>query len=371
MARRLLRLLVALLGGAVAAGLVFLLASLLETIGIFYFFTDLSDTMQIIVFSVAVLVGTLFTYLLSNRIISFTIRMLQSMEKHLSALPITDILAGVVGLIIGLIIALLLSNLINLIPIPFVAGIVSILSYIILIYLGITVAVGRKSDILSLRKEFTDSVDEDGEPVSKRSRSRGGIPPKILDTSVIIDGRIYDIAKTGILECKLIVPGFVLEELRHIADSADSLRRQRGRRGLDILNAMQQELDSVVVVEKNYDKLEVDDKLIRLTKENKGKLLTNDFNLNKVSQVKGVEVININQLANALKPAVMPGEEMQIQIVRDGKEHGQGVGYLDDGTMIVVDGGRAHIGQVKDIYITSVLQTAGGRMIFAKLKEAS
>jgi uncharacterized protein YacL len=193
---------------------------------------------------------------------------------------------------------------------------------------------------------------------------------KILDTSVIIDGRIADICKTGFLDGTMVIPEFVLEELQHIADSSDLLKRNRGRRGLDILNKIQKELDvKVLIYEGDFDDItEVDSKLVRLAKVLKGKVVTNDYNLNKVCELQGVSVLNINDLANAVKPIVLPGEEIHVQVIKDGKEHGQGVAYLDDGTMIVVEGGRDYIGMNIEVLVTSVLQTSAGRMIFAKPK---
>jgi len=196
------------------------------------------------------------------------------------------------------------------------------------------------------------------------------VPYKILDTSVIIDGRIADICKTGFIEGALVIPEFVLEELQHIADSSDALKRNRGRRGLDILNKIQKELKvKVIITDQDFDEIsEVDSKLVKLAKVMKGKVVTNDFNLNKVCELQGVSVLNINDLANAVKPVVLPGEELHVQVIKDGKENGQGVAYLDDGTMIVVEGGREYIGSFLDVIVTSVLQTSAGRMIFAKPK---
>lgn len=193
---------------------------------------------------------------------------------------------------------------------------------------------------------------------------------KILDTSVIIDGRIADICKTGFIEGVLVIPEFVLEELQHIADSSDLLKRNRGRRGLDILNRIQKELDvKVLIYEGDFEEIsEVDTKLVKLAKVLQGKVVTNDFNLNKVCELQGVHVLNINDLANAVKPVVLPGEEIWVQVIKDGKEHGQGVAYLDDGTMIVVEGGSDFIGANIEVLVTSVLQTSAGRMIFAKPK---
>lgn len=198
-----------------------------------------------------------------------------------------------------------------------------------------------------------------------------GTSPKIVDTSVIIDGRIADICATGFIEGVLVVPRFVLKELQNIADSSDVLRRARGRRGLDILRALQ-EPDSKVTVQiiedDPQDLSEVDEKLVRVARIHNAKILTNDLNLNKVAQIEGVSVLNINDLANALKPAVLPDEFMKVKIVKEGKEMFQGVGYLDDGTMVVVDGGRDFVGKDVSVIVTSVLQTSAGRMIFSKLQ---
>jgi uncharacterized protein YacL len=194
---------------------------------------------------------------------------------------------------------------------------------------------------------------------------------KILDTSAIIDGRIADLCQTGFLEGVLIIPNFVLNELQKIADSADSLRRNRGRRGLDLLNKIQKENHVTIrIFDRDYEELtDVDTKLLKLAREIEGKVITNDFNLNKIAELYGVQVLNINELSNAIKPAVLPGEEMLVRILRDGKEYGQGIGYLEDGTMIVVEGGKSFIGIDLEIMVTSVLQTSAGRMIFAKPKE--
>lgn len=201
-------------------------------------------------------------------------------------------------------------------------------------------------------------------------RQAQNVAPRIVDTSVIIDGRIADICESGFLEGTLVIPRFVLRELQNIADSPDVLRRAKGRRGLDILKAMQEKPDkvSVVVVEEDFpDIREVDAKLLKLAKLYTAKIITNDYNLNKVAQIEGVPVLNINDLANALKPAVLPDEHMEVKIIKEGKEAFQGVGYLDDGTMVVVDGGRDHVGRSVSVVVTSVLQTAAGRMIFGKL----
>jgi len=290
-------------------------------------------------------------------------------ESRLARTAFLDILLGAIGLIVGLLIAALLGMVLD--EIPFLGGLLSVLSAVMFGYLGMTITTRR-------REEMTEALSSLGSRITKREHPpvahklpeySGIIGPKILDTSVIIDGRIADIVKAGFIEGPLVVPGFVLEELRHIADSSDVLKRNRGRRGLDILNKIQKEIGADVrVYEGDVDAVEVDSKLLKLAKMLEGKVVTNDFNLNKVAELQGVVVLNINELANAVKPVVLPGEEMTVMVVKDGKEPGQGVGYLDDGTMIVVDGGKRHMGDTIGVLVTSVLQTAAGRMIFAKPK---
>ena len=194
---------------------------------------------------------------------------------------------------------------------------------------------------------------------------------KLLDTSVIIDGRIADITETGFLEGTLVIPQFILRELQHIADSSDPLKRNRGRRGLDILQKIQKKVDiRVEISDMDFPEIrEVDNKLVATAKALNAKIVTNDFNLNKVAELRGVGVLNINELTNALRPVVLPGEDMRVYVLKEGKEYNQGIAYLDDGTMVVVDSGRRHIGQTVDVCVTSVLQTTAGRMIFSRLKE--
>jgi len=206
-------------------------------------------------------------------------------------------------------------------------------------------------------------------PGEERTPAAGAVIG-ILDTSVIIDGRIADICETGFLSGDLIIPQFVLQELQTIADTSESTKRTRGRRGLDILNKMQKQSSVGIIIEsKDYPSMkEVDQKLIALAKETNQAILTNDFNLNKVAEVHAIKVLNINQLANALKPIVLPGETMKVQVLKEGKEPGQGVAYLDDGTMVVIDNGRRFMGRTIDVTVTSVLQTTAGRMIFAAVK---
>lgn len=310
---------------------------------------------------VSLLFGIIF-YLISPKIINAGHMGVRKVETELQEQPAFDIVLGSVGLIFGLIIAYLLSQLF--LQIPYVGIVISILSYLLLGYLGIIIPTKKRDDFTNLADLFKRGSNKD----KLKTASKGC--PKVLDTSVIIDGRIADICKTGFVEGPLVIPEFVLEELQHIADSSDSLKRNRGRRGLDILNKIQKELDiEVVIHEKNFEEIsEVDSKLLKLAQLIKGKVVTNDFNLNKVAEFHGVDVLNINELANAVKPVVLPGEQMRVLVIKDGKESGQGVAYLDDGTMIVVDSGKKFIGESIEVMVTSVLQTAAGRMIFAKPK---
>lgn len=290
----------------------------------------------------------------------WAVRLGQRLSRELQRASVLDILAGAAGLLVGLLVAILFT-----VPlprhIPVVGEYLPITLTVIGGYLGSFTFLRKKDELFQMVK--LPARNE----VSARPGHAG---PKILDTSVIIDGRIADIARTGFIEGTLLIPGFVLQELQHIADSSDMLKRNRGRRGLDILNRMQKESKvTVEIIDEDFDDIsEVDAKLVRLAQLKGAKVLTNDFNLNKVAELQGVEVLNINELANAVKPVVLPGEEMMVHVIKDGKEHGQGVGYLDDGTMIVVDGGRRFIGESVGVMVTSVLQTAAGRMIFAKPK---
>jgi len=312
------------------------------------------------VYGVAAVFAILF-YFSYSWIARYGMRALRKAEEQLNRIPVADAAAGAAGLIVGLIISALLYPAMRIFgpAAPwFAVGTSVILGY-----------VGARFAVIN-RAEWMVWVADQRRPLPPAAEIRGPEEHKILDTSVIIDGRIADICKTGFLEGVLVIPEFVLEELQHIADSSDLLKRNRGRRGLDILNKIQKELDvKVLIYEGDYEEIaEVDSKLVKLAKALGGKVVTNDFNLNKVCELQGVSVLNINDLANAVKPVVLPGEEIMVQVIKDGKEHGQGVAYLDDGTMIVVEGGRDFIGMHLEVLVTSVLQTSAGRMIFAKPK---
>lgn len=323
----------------------------------------------LIYLGVSLFFGIIFLSM-SSKIIKKVKKIIELLETELQKFSVYDIIVSSIGLIIGLLIAYLISNPIYNWRIPYVNMVVPVIIYILLGYLGLTIPYKKKEDIykffLGIRKISKETDDKIAE-IKEEEKAKSQYP-KVLDTSVIIDGRILDICKTGFIEGPLVIPEFVLGELQHIADSSDSLKRTRGRRGLDILNEIQKTLDIEVIIYdgKFEDIKEVDSKLLKLTKLLDGKIITNDYNLNKVAEVQGILVLNINDLSNAVKPIVLPGEEMQIQVVKDGKEANQGLAYLDDGTMIVVESGKKYIGDNITVTVTSVLQTSAGRMIFAK-----
>ena len=328
------------------------------------FFSDSYKVLLVIIF-MALLFGIIF-FLLAPIIYSAVLELTEYVEKNIQKLSVGEIVYGAVGALIALIITSLMSR--PLLDIHRVFGPIIVISLnVIAAIIGADILIKKKDDITNILL----SLKKNGITKEKKNKSSYKGVPKVLDTSVIIDGRIFDICETGFIEGPLIIPNFVLDELRHISDSADALKRVRGRRGLDILNKIQKELSiETEVWEGDFPKIEeVDSKLLKLAQVLKGKVITNDYNLNKVAEVQGVPVLNINELSNAIKPVVIPGEEMSVEVVKDGKESSQGVAYLDDGTMIVVENGKKLIGQKAGVIVTSVLQTAAGRMIFAKPKE--
>jgi uncharacterized protein YacL len=277
-------------------------------------------------------------------------------EESIRKVSLRIIFGGVVGMIIGLLIAVMLAYGLNFVSLErqqVVPWIYALLTGI-MAYLGLLI--GSKKI-----EEFS---------FFGFGQSKDASDHRVLDTSVIIDGRIADISETGFLQGNLIVPRFVLDELQHIADSPDSMKRSRGRRGLDVLNRMQRGAGiNIEIMDQDFPKLKgVDAKLVALAKKLNAKIVTNDFNLNKVAELQGIKILNVNELANALKPVVLPGETMTVKIIKDGKEPGQGVAYLDDGTMIIVDHAQKHQGANVEVLVTSVLQTTAGRMIFSELK---
>jgi uncharacterized protein YacL len=280
-------------------------------------------------------------------------------EKKIKKIPVRNSLGGVTGLVLGLVVARLLMF-----PFDFFRN-DALLYYLVLIsfscifgYLGMSYGSSKAEEIGRLT---SSTILPTTSSITKSHY--------LLDTSVIIDGRIADICETGFIQGVLIIPQFILQELHHIADSNDSLKKIRGRRGLDVIEKIQNHKDlEVIILDQNPPKDNVDAKLVDLALELQGTIITNDFNLNKVAELRGVKVLNLNKLANALKPAVLPGELLNAQIIREGKTPGQGIAYMDDGTMIVVENARKHIGRTLEVMVTSVLQTGTGRMIFTEIK---
>ena len=377
---KLMRFLITLLGAGIGAALAALILPLFSR-----WYPIESPYAPIALYAALCLVGAAVCFAFSSAIIGRTMKLIAAIERRWDAMPTQQIVLTSIGMIMGLVVAALITQLIlsagaSLITISF-----SALTYVVLGYVGLRIGFHRyrggktprmrrhlrraaeagildDADLL-MTEEGEDEEEGEAIPAARPSR-------KYLDTSVIIDGRVLDIVKTGFLEGDIVVPQFVLAELRHIADSGNSLRRARGRRGLDVLAKLQKELKTPIIVdETDYPDLEeVDVKLLRLCRDNGGTVVTNDYNLNKVAGVTGLRVLNINDLANALKPMLMAGEELTVQIVREGKEPGQGVAYLDDGTMIVVENGRRYVGETVTAVVTTVLQTSAGRMIFTRLK---
>ncbi len=314
--------------------------------------TQLKNTELVILYTVFIVVGALLGFVVERIAFQKAAAARESFERMA---PQDKIAAGT-GLVLGLVLTALIQSILK------TQLWVNVIIAFLLCSMSVVALQSLKEQI---RFYFPGTVSVVKGDASIRYR------PKLLDTNVIIDGRIADVCRAGFVEGPIYVPKFVLEELQQIADSSDSLKRARGRRGLDILNQMQKERELKVPDFPGDDPSEeVDARLVRLAREVDGAIITNDYNLNKVAELQGVEVLNINELANALKPVVLPGEEMQVTIIKEGKEKDQGIGYLDDGTMIVVEGARRLIGETLDVSVTSVLQTVQGKMIFAKIKEA-
>ena len=292
--------------------------------------------------------------------------------NRVDAMPVGQLLSSILGLIVGFVIAALLSQILQFMGDSIFTTTSSAILFLVLGLLGYTIARRRSKDLVrfvmqlnGLRgKRFRKKA---GKPLA---HEHAGAPVKVLDTSVLIDGRILEVCRAGFVEGELVVPEFVLSELRHVADSADVQRRARGRRGLDVLQKMQETLKQPVRIDNtNYaDTEDVDVKLLRLARSLNATVVTGDYNLNKAAQVTGIRAMNLNELAGALRPVLRAGDELNVVLTKEGKEPGQGVAYLDDGTMVVVDGGRAHMGENVDAVVTTVLQTSAGRMVFAKLR---
>jgi len=329
-----------------------------------YFGVDLSKITTITTEEGAVifgLVGALFGLVLTPFL---TTRPINSLRNLLNQMDARTLGSGLVGLFVGLVIAALLAIPLSRLP-SFLGEVFPALGVVLFGYIGVAVFVSRRNDIFSM---FGGRVF----PVADRG-NKGKTPERVIlvDTSVIIDGRIADIADTGFLVGELLIPRFVLDELQHIADSADGLRRQRGRRGMEILADLQ-ESRTIPVRISDIDvegTREVDSKLVILARQLSCPILTNDYNLNRVAEIQGVPVLNINELANSVKAVLLPGEYVEVKVIQEGKERGQGVGYLSDGTMVVVEDGKEYMNEDIRSVVTKVLQTAAGRMIFARPEE--
>lgn len=295
-----------------------------------------------------------------------TVRPLRVIRARLVRLSPQTLVAGLLGLLAGLTIAALLAFPISLLPSPF-GDILPFVGVLLFGYFGVAIFVMRQNDIFALLRFGRGGKTIEAHPAEEPHVDR----TILLDTSVIIDGRIADIARTGFLSGTLLIPRFVLTELQYIADSADSLRRQRGRRGMEVLAELQKGTHVPVrISDIDVEGVrEVDDKLVILARQLRCPILTNDYNLNRVAELQGVPVLNVNELANAVKSVLLPGEPLTVTIIHEGKEPGQGVGYLEDGTMVVVEDGRSMINNRVTVVVTKVLQTAAGRMIFARLGE--
>jgi len=320
------------------------------------YLSQLADGPSQIYASVFALVGALMGLVLTPFL---TTRPLRALRAQVRQTSLQTLLAATLGLVVGLVVAALLAFPMSLLPSPF-GSILPFVGAIVFGYFGAAVFVLRQNDVFGLMRGRALPAQASVGSADGRS--------VLLDTSVIIDGRIADVARTGFLPGVMVVPSFVLNELQHIADSADGLRRQRGRRGLDILNRLQK--DSGIAFRVSDLDVEgvrnVDDKLVILAKQLRSPIVTNDYNLNRVAELQGVTVLNINELANAVKAIYIPGESLEVRVIQEGKEAGQGVGYLDDGTMVVIEDGRSFIDRTVSVMVTKVLQTAAGRMIFAR-----
>jgi len=319
----------------------------------------LGHPQQVLAIIISIILGILIGAVLGGMIGRFTASALGRLEASLSSVSSADIVFGIAGLLIGFLVALFPS--LALFRMGYPGYITSVILFALSGFVGMRVAVLK-------RPEFAGMFNL-GQGLGSSSSAPAA---RILDTSVIIDGRVVDIAKCGFMEGTMLVPRFVLEELQSIADSADKLKRSRGRRGLDVLNSLQRlEGVDVEITDQDFPEVPgVDGKLVALSKLTGMPLTTNDFNLNKVAEIQGVRILNINELAGALKPAVLPGEGMKVKVIREGKEPGQGVGYLDDGTMVVIEQGKGKIGSVVTVVTTSVLQTPAGKMIFTQLPDS-
>ncbi len=287
-----------------------------------------------------------------------------AIRKRLTDVSARTLVYGLIGLIVGLVVAALLAYPLSLLPDLF-GSILPFIAALLFGYLGIILFVSRQKELQKVIRTFSKGGAAEEKEEGESSQ---GLRRILVDTSAIIDGRIADIAQTGFIPGRLLIPRFVLNELQYVSDSADDLRRQRGRRGMEVLSELQKDPSfPVTITDIDVEGIrEVDERLVVLARQLSCPILTNDYNLNRVAELQGVSVLNINELANAVKAILLPGETLEMKIIQEGKEYGQGVGYMEDGTMVVVENGHKHIGKTIQITVSKVLQTAAGRMIFAK-----
>ena len=357
---KLLRLLLVLLGIGIGLALAQLGLALYR---LSYQNTDIPAWVPVAAYTGMGVLGGLVFLLLSNRIVRRVSTISLEMQKEFDRMPVNQLLSAVIGLILGLIVAALLRQMISFLGAGVAGAALTAILYLTLGALGYSIGKRRSREFLAMITRLSGAREK------SKIRKHGYAARKYVDTSAIIDGRILEVAKTGFIEGEFVVPQYVVDELQHVADSADDSRRERGRRGLEILKEMKESLKQLVIDPADIEELQdVDVKLLRQARDCGGTVITVDYNLQKAAAVSGVRSLNVNELADAMRPAVVQGMELRVHISREGKEAGQGIAYLDDGTMIVVENGKNSVGGDTDILVTSVLQTSAGRMIFARLK---
>ena len=309
------------------------------------------------------LLGGVILLLLSRRIISRVSNLSREMQKEFDKMPVNQLMTAVIGLILGLIVAALLRQMVSFLGNGVAGAALTAILYLTLGALGYNIGKRRSREFMTMITRLSGAREK------SRIRKHGYAARKYVDTSAIIDGRILEVAKTGFIEGEFVIPQYVVDELQRVADSADDSRRERGRRGLEILRSLQESLKQLVIDPADIEDIrDVDVKLLRQARDCGGTVITVDYNLQKAAAVSGVRSLNVNELAEAMRPAVVQGMEMRVRVTKEGKEPHQGVAYLDDGTMIVIENGKSLLGEDADILVTSVLQTSAGRMVFAKLK---
>lgn len=367
MFNRIFRIIFAIIGAILGIAVIRLILSVVEI-------TIDSSIFLIALNCLVALIFAILFYFLSGFIIIEMEDNFKRLEQYLDQLPPLSVAIGISGLIVGLILAFLVTRPLASLSMPVVGNsifvLLSIIIYVGFGLLGWRIASKYPDRYPQIFQKFKEVRLTRSKELSHNTKSKN-TQIKVIDTSVLIDGRILDIIKINFLEGRLVIPEFILEELQHIADSPDDLKRERGRRGLDVVKEIKKDKDiNLEISSVDYPEIkEVDSKLLKYAQDNGAKIFTNDYNLNKVADVQGITVLNINDLANALKTKVLPGESMVIEVIKEGKSRNQGVGYLEDGTMVVVEDGKELIGQKVNSTVTSVLQTSAGKMIFVKAKE--